>query len=282
VPSFGPGSSAPSVGGYDPTRPIVMGSAPGAIDQSTSTAYHQFQAMDAAKAKKPVGMWVTIGVGVVILALIVWAATRIFGGTSGGGQTDQPIPNPTVQTCPNPPASVERADHPSDGRVYGGQLSFPKLGQPWSDVRVGEDRIPFGRDTAEQDIVIHANYDGLSSWVASVVVGELNAGDGFYAPKQASEIVNRCIFGAFYGDTAVQAETLKSEAYSVDGFDGWITETNLSFSIPNLATTSEKAIVIIVQTSAMSSSIFYASIPNDAEQYLPDVEQAIAGLHVTR
>ncbi len=156
------------------------------------------------------------------------------------------------------------------------------LGSPWSAVSTTDNRVPFGRDVADQTITIHLNYEGLSSWVTSVLVAELYAGDGFYAPEQASAIVNRCIFGAFYGDnTEVVADTLRSEAYSVDGYEGWITETMLSFDIPNLPTTSELAIVIIVATSELSSSIFYASIPNDAMQYKPDVDRAIADLRVT-
>jgi hypothetical protein len=94
--------------------------------------------------------------------------------------------------------------------------------------------------------------------------------------------VNKCIFGTFYGtDSVVSSEVLRSQSYTLDGYDGWITETNLSFTIPNLPTTSELAIVIIVKTSEWSSSIFYASIPNDAMEYKPSVDNAIAGLRVT-
>ena len=242
------------------------------------------------KPKKNVGMWITIIVGVLVLALVVWfVATRVFGvgGTDGG---ENPVGNPTDMLCPQPADANVRMDHPTDGRVYGGDLSYPKLGAPWSSVSVGDSlasMLPFGRDVADQEILVHENTNPKTvnlwgAWVVSVIVGELYAGDGFYDPEQGSEIVNKCIFGTFYGpQTLVTADTQRSEAYTIDGYDGWITETNLSFSIPDLATTSELAIVIIVKTSAMSSSIFYASIPNDAMQYKADVDNAIANLHVT-
>jgi len=247
------------------------------------SAYGQFQTLQETKPKKPVGMWITIIVGVVVLALIIYfIATRVFGGgTVDGDDGNDPVNNPTGEVCPQTATENVRADHPTDGRVYGGDLSYPQLGTPWSAVDVSDYRIPFGRDVAEQTIMVHEYYSGLNSWVVSVMVGELYAGDGFYDPQQGSEIVNKCIFGTFYGDAKVTTDTLRSEAYSLDGYDGWITETNLSFSIPNLATTSELAIVIIVKTSAMTSSIFYASIPNDAMQYKPDVDAAIADLQVT-
>ena len=238
------------------------------------------------KPKKPIGMWITIIVGVLVLALIVWfVATRIFGvGGADGGEN--PVGNPTGQSCPTAAQENVRVQHPADNRVYGGDLSYPVLPGPWSDIQTDDNRIPFGRDVAEQTVLIHSNPNPIKltdwvSWVASVMVGELYAGDGFYDPEQASEIVNTCIFRTFYGDTTVTADTLRSEAYSIEGYDGWITETNLSFSIPNLDTTSELAIVIIIKTSSMSSSIFYASIPNDAMQYKPAVDAAIADLRVT-
>ncbi|MCL2482466.1 MAG: hypothetical protein FWF43_03435 [Propionibacteriaceae bacterium] len=238
--------------------------------------------MPKAKTKKPVAMVVTIVVGVLVLALIAYfLVTRVFTG-SGGDNPNNPVGNPTTQVCPKDTNTNDRADHPNDGRVYGGALSYPQLANPWGPVDITDTRIPFGRDVAEQVIPIQENYDGLgASWVASVMVGELYAGDGFYDPQEGSQIVNQCIFGTFYGNTKVTADTQRSEAYTLDGYDGWITETNLSFSIPHLQTTSELAIVIIVKTSAMSSSIFYASIPNNAMQYKPDVDAAIADLQVT-
>ena len=276
-----PLAGPPSQYGAQPTtQPSVSGAGVG------STGY----VLKEEKPKRHVGMWITIIVGVIVLALIVWlVATRVFGvgGLFGG---ENPAGNPTDTLCPQQAGSPTRADHPNDGLVYGGDLSYPKLGAPWSDVSTDDffaSSLPFGRDVADQDILVHHNtnlktQNVWTDWVVSVIVGELYAGDGFYDPQDASDIVNKCIFGTFYGPTTlVTADVQRSEAYSIDGYDGWITETNLSFSIPDLATTSELAIVIIVKTSSMSSSIFYASIPGDAMQYKPDVDNAIANLHVT-
>jgi len=275
-----PLAGPPSQYGAQPSTPPTSDSGSG------STGY----VLKEAKPKRHVGMWITIIVGVIVLALIVWlVATRVFGFTGFGGG-ENPAGNPTDTLCPQQTESPTRADHPNDGRVYGGDLSYPKMGAPWSPVSTIDffaTQLPFGRDVADQEILVHTNANPKTSnqwqeWVASVIVGELYAGDGFYDPEDASEIVNKCIYGTFYGaQTVVTADVQRSEAYSIDGYDGWITETNLSFSIPDLATTSELAIVIIVKTSSMSSSIFYASIPGDAMQYKPDVDNAIANLHVT-
>ena len=272
----------------DAAPPMAYGAQPLGWPPEVGSAYAQYQAMEQTKAKKPVAIWIAIVVAVLVLSLVAYFIfTRVVGGGPIGESTTPitptqtvPIDESTSPICPQSTATV-RADHPNDGRVYGGKLSFPMLpSPPWSQIRENYWNVPFGRDVADQKITIHADYQPGREWVISVLVGELYAGDGFYAPEPASEIVNRCIFGSFYGGAHVTAETLRSEAYSVDGYDGWITETNLSFSIRGLATTSELAIVIIVRTSGEASSIFYASIPNDAMQYMPDVEAAIADLHV--
>jgi hypothetical protein len=258
--------------------PVTPATAP--TSYPPHSAYSQYQTLQA-KPKKPVAMWVTLVVGVLVLATAAYfIATRVFGGITEqpSGQSTE-IPELPEQACPVMPSGDSRVEHPIDDRVYGGQLSYPRLGEPWNPPTF-EDRIPFGRDVASQHITIHPGYEPGHNWVMPVMVGELYAGDGFYSPEQGAAIVNRCIFGQFYGDNPVTADTLQSEPYAVDGRDAWITQTRLSFSIKGLPTTSELAIVIIVATSEASSSIFYASIPDDAMQYKPDVDSTIAGLRV--
>ena len=283
-PAYGQSASNPSAPNpYTPLNVQQHTYAYSSAQQSgQGNAYSQFSQTPQPKAKRSAGPWIILVVVVVVLALITWfIVSRIGGGTDGDGDDNNPNGNPTTSICPKMAETNERNPHPIDDRVYGGSLSYPMLGSPWGAVNTDDNRIPFGRDTAEQLISIHPGYDGpTSDWVASVMVGELYAGDGFYSPEQGSAIVNKCIFGTLYGDTEVTPETIKSEAYSLDGYDGWITVTNLTFSIPNLATTSELATVIIIKTSDMSSSIFYSSIPGDASQYNADVDQAIAGLKV--
>lgn len=270
--------------------PTPLSGPPPGLSSAGSTAWESGSPQPTRK--KSAAGWILAVVGVVVVALVLWLV--ISGGSRDRDDVDLPSPgatdpdtdppldptdHPTGEVCPRNSVN-ERAEHPHDDRVYGGDLSYPRLGSPWSNESTSEIRLPFGRDVALQKITIHEGYQPGRSWMASLIVGELYAGDGFFEPELASQIVNQCIFGAFYHDAMVIADTLRSEPYSVDGFDGWITETNLSFSIEGLPSTSELAIVIIIRSSAMSSSIFYASIPNDAMQYKPDIDRAIADLRV--
>lgn len=230
--------------------------------------------------KRRIGPWLLVLVGVLVIGLLGYGVFRLAsqgsltptGGTAGGNASVNPCPVSTQTPVPVP--------HPADGRVHGGMISYPMLGSPWSGPRE-DNRVPFGSDIAEQYIVTEDNYDGQgSSWMASVLVGNLVAGDGFFSPQEGSEIVVKCLIGVFYGNAKVTRDDKVNKATTLDGKDAWLVETHLSFNIPHLQATGETAIVLIVATATDSSSIFYASIPDNASQYLQPARDAMANLTV--
>ncbi len=230
--------------------------------------------------KKRVGLWIGIVVGVLVLALVAWGVFQLAsqGGPAAGGATAGG--NSTTNPCPVNTQSLAPVAHTQDGRVHGGLLSYPRLGSPWSAPST-DIRVPFGRDVAEQQVTIEPNYDGQGhSWVASVLVAELAAGDGFFSPQAGSQIVVKCLIGAFYGNAQVSRDDKVSKATTVGGKDAWLVETHLTFDIPGLMTKGETAIVLIVATSMDASSLFYASIPDTSPQYLPPAREAMAALTV--
>ena len=231
------------------------------------------------RQKRRIGPWIGIIVGVVVLALLGYVIFRFAsqgnlasGGSSAGG-------NSTTNPCPVNTQSLAPVNHTADGRVHGGLLSYPRLGTPWS-APTTDIRVPYGRDIAEQEVVIEPNYKGNSSWVASVLVGELAAGDGFFSPQEGSEIVVKCLLGAFYDNAAVTRDDKVNKAMTVGDKDAWVVETHLSFNIPNLKTKGETAIILIVATSTDTSSLFYASIPDTSPEYLQPARDAMAALTV--
>lgn len=230
--------------------------------------------------KRRIGPWIGIAVGVLVLALVAWLIFRFAsqGTLASGGESAGS--NPTTNPCPVNTQSLAPVNHTADGRVHGGLLSYPRLGSPWS-APMTDIRVPFGRDVAEQEVTIEPNYDGQgNSWVASVLVAELAAGDGFFSPQEASQIVVKCLVGAFYGNAQVTRDDKVSKATTVGGKDAWLVETHLTFDIKGLKTKGETAIVLIVATSTDSSSLFYASIPDTSPQYLQPARDAMAALTV--
>jgi hypothetical protein len=141
--------------------------------------------------------------------------------------------------------------------------------------------VPFGSDVQSQIVPVETDYapDG-SDWVASVLVGELQAGDGFFTPEQGSQIVVKCILGKFYGNAEVNSNVTKNQATTIDGHEAWLVESQLSFDIPGLKTKGELLIVVIISAGARSG-LYYASIPDTTPQLVQPARDLIQQLKVT-
>ena len=162
--------------------------------------------------------------------------------------------------------------------MHGGPVSYPLLG-PWGAPQ-GENRVPFGSDVQSQLVPVETDYDGNgSNWVASVLVGELQAGDGFFTPEQGSQIVVKCILGKFYGDNPVNSNVTVNKATNIDGHDAWLVESKLTFDIAGLKTKGELLIVAIV-SAGNRSGLYYASIPDTTPELVEPARDALKNLKV--
>jgi hypothetical protein len=195
-----------------------------------------------------------------------------FSGDPQGGQGSQ-------DACPSPLAQTQSPiPTPTDGRVHGGPLSYPELGSPWESPQ-SESRVPFGADVATQEVLVEKNYQPNSNWVASILVGELHAGDGFYTPEQGSKIVVRCILGTFYGNNEVTSDVKVNRGVAIDGHDAWLVESQLSFDIAGLRTKGELLIVAVVSTG-ITAGLYYASIPDTTPELVQPARDALKNLKV--
>lgn len=217
-----------------------------------------------------------IAVAVAVVVVVVLAVRGLGGSLSG--LPDTPGGNPSANVCPQPEADSSPTPQPPDGRVHSGPLSYPMLPSPWGPPTTTAD-VPFGRDVQQQ--FVQTEQTSKLNWGAAVMVGELVAGDGFYAPKDGAEIVLRCVTGTFYGDAEVTRHDTKSQAITVDGHDGWLMESNLTFSIPGLQATNEVLTVVIVDLGTGSAGLFASSVPGNAPQYVEPAREALEGLQVS-
>jgi Protein of unknown function (DUF2510) len=243
-----------------------------------SSAYANYQELE--KKKSPIGWWIAgaaLVIGIIIVAVI--AIRAVTGG--GTGTTGGPVVQPSENACPaQSTASPEPGpSHPADGRVHGGPVSYPQLGSPWGAPQ-GENRVPFGSDVQTQMVPVETNYDGNgNNWVASILVGELQAGDGFFTPEQGSQIVVKCILGSFYGDNPVNSNVKVNEGTTIDGHEAWLVESHLTFDIVGLKTKGEVLIVAIV-SAGNRSGLYYASIPDTTPELVQPARDALKQLQV--
>jgi Protein of unknown function (DUF2510) len=244
-----------------------------------SSAYANYQELQ--KKKSPIGWWIAgAALVIVIIVVAVLAIRAVTGGDTGttGGPATQPSQDacpPHVTASPEAPVS-----HPADGRVHGGPVSYPLLGPPWGPPRGPSNPVPFGSDVLNQTVTVEANFDDKGTlWVASILVGELQAGDGFFTPEQGSQIVVKCILGAFYGDNPVNSDVKVNEKTTIDGHEAWLVESQLTFDIAGLETKGELLIVAIV-SAGNRSGLYYASIPDTVPELVQPARYALEQLQV--
>ena len=140
--------------------------------------------------------------------------------------------------------------------------------------------MPFGSDVQTQQVLDQLNYDGNGAdWVAQVLVGELQAGDGFFTPEQGAQIVVKCILGAFYGNNPVKSNVKVNEKTTIDGHDAWLVESHLTFDIAGLKAKGELLIVAIV-SAGNRSGLYYASIPDTTPDLVQPARDVLKSLQV--
>jgi hypothetical protein len=247
-------------------------------DPSVGSAYANYQELQ--NKKTPVGWWIAGAALVIVIVVVAVLAIRAVTG-SGIGTSGGPSGQPSQDACPpeNTASPSETPTHPADGRVHGGPVSYPMLGAPWGPPQ-GDTRVPFGSDVQTQQVLDQLNYDGNGAdWVAQVLVGELQAGDGFFTPEQGAQIVVKCILGAFYGNNPVKSNVKVNERTSIDGHDAWLVESHLTFDIAGLKAKGELLIVAIV-SAGNRSGLYYASIPDTTPDLVQPARDVLKNLQV--
>ena len=101
---------------------------------------------------------------------------------------------------------------------------------------------------------------------------------GFH-PEQGSQIVVKCILGAFYGNNPVNSDVKTNEKTTIDGHEAWLVESHLTFDIAGLKTKGELLIVAIV-SAGNRSGLYYASIPDTTPELVQPARHALEQLQV--
>jgi hypothetical protein len=215
--------------------------------------------------------------GVVVLALLalvarnflvgVWPITvdpapppTVIADDSSPTTPPSPTPSPTPSApslspspslSPRSPSALApcplglpnlRAPHPVDGRVYGGNLSFPA--EPSYRPAIEEPRMTFAYDVVQQQLPVNAE----PAWIAQLAVGALRAESGFVHDSQTTaESVLQCLMaGSMYDSYQPVRIDRRSEVTMVSGRQGWLIEADVSVTAPGLPFPGDRVVVVVV------------------------------------
>ena len=150
----------------------------------------------------------------------------------------------------------QRARHPIDGRVYGGNLSFEA--QPTFEPAALEPRFSFAYDVLQQTLPVSQN----PAWIAQLAVGQLRASDGFvHDARNTVESFAQCVVtGRMYGPYVPTRGDIRSESLSIDGRRGWLIESEITVDQPDLALLGDHVIFIVVR-DGKDWGFFFGAVP---------------------
>lgn len=232
--------------------------------------------------RPPVALIVVTAAIVMAALVVVWLVRESGAGrpytddplpstSLSGGDDSSPQPSPAAPS-PSPSASPEgtaacvagdpnRRDYaPADGRVHGGNLSFPAA--PELDPPGDEPRFSFAWDVSQQIKGVHDR----PGWIAQLALGRLRAADGFDdGARRVAEQAMRCtVTSNMYEPYVPTRKDRRSEPITVDGVRGWLIESDITVEVSGLPFGGDRVHLIVLPDGDDHSFYFSATPLGDA------------------
>jgi hypothetical protein len=196
-------------------------------------------------------------------------------GPSRGFSPSATPASPVPLRCPKGNPDL-RARHPSDGRVYGGNLSFAE--QPTFAPAALESRFSFAYDVLQQTLEVSQD----PGWIAQLAVGQLRAKDGFVDdPRNTAENLVRCVIaGKMYSPYLPTRSDIRSESLSINGHRGWLIDSEITVDRPDLPVAGDHTIFIVVR-DGKDWGFFFGAVPIGNAQLDAVLARTIRGLQAS-
>ncbi len=203
--------------------------------------------------KRPIGLFIGIGAGVLVIALVVvFLVFKPFGGgndVAGGGDVDTSTPtksawNETSSPSPTTPPPTGPSSTPSNPQSSGGSSANCADGDP--NERTSSDKA--GKLTGGGLVVntipgwavdlspmgISYAYDVQSQskriaagWYSNQAVGGLKKSDGFSSVSQAAEVAMQCMASSGFYQGFQKRTDLEKGTTSISGHSAYKIRSNI-------------------------------------------------------
>ena len=207
--------------------------------------------------------------------------------TVSGWDDSSPTALPSARPTPTPAATGQslapcargdpnrRDDHPTDGRVHGGGLSFAEVAG--FAPAAPEPRLSFAYDVTQQ----YRGVDDNPPWIAQLAVGRLRSADGFDAgARHAAESAAQCTVSSnMYLPYAPERRDLRSQTLTVGGRSGWLVETDIVVDTTGLPFEGDRAIFVVVP-DGRDWSLFFGAVPIGDADLLATLTRTVADLRI--
>lgn len=188
--------------------------------------------------------------------------------------TPSAVPSEDLPLLPCPVGMpISRQAHPSDGRIHGGGLSFPRV-RGWDE---GSGiAYSWAFDVGEQSIKVES-----PDWYANLAVGALFTGDGFDEPKRAADLVMQCVITSGLYPYFTERKDVWSKPVTVDGHPAWSIRANVLIKDPELKAKGDTVEVIVADTDSPEAlAMFIGQVNLGDTKLLRTLDSTIKNLRV--
>ncbi|MFI0404909.1 hypothetical protein [Actinomadura sp. 3N508] len=235
--------------------------------------------------------------GVVLLVAAVAAAGAVYflrgdgepaksdsGANAGRAATAEQSEAAQVEL---PPDKRLKAFPGSPSRMLGrvadvhSGLSYPRLAAPWK-VPTKRNRLGTPGWSGQQILVTEKN--GGRLWYGQLLTGTLlpslqSAYQGPGSIKNVAGLVAKGFEAQYYGFPHRSAP-LASQPLNVDGHQGWLIASYLSYKREGVRATGEIYATAVIDTGRQAPAVVFVSMPNTHKRMYPDVNAFFAGLKI--
>jgi hypothetical protein len=197
---------------------------------------------------------------------------------------DAPSPLATPSASPSPSASTSvdcpvgspfsRQDYAQDGRVHGGNLSFPRQAG-WEDPGPQASAFTWAYDLGETDIQLE------QTRYASYAVGAVSVADGFENPRTAARLAMQCtVASALYSNVSSRTDLVDEET-TVDGHSAWTLRSEIRTYDSRTSYQGDTVEITVVDLDSDEAlAFFWGSAPIGDDTFTSRLDEVVQQLRV--
>ena len=208
-----------------------------------------------------------------LLVVLAGCTPPTFDPNQPSSTTSAAFPCPAVSQPSSTSPPILRS-----GRVQVGKVSYPTATAPYEPVDTAE-YVPFSNLVGSQRASVEPSTANSMGWESVIALARLSSVDGAWGSARAAEVVSQCSLSQIWRGIDYQPKVSRDEAFTVDGHEGWIRITDLSFSVPGVRTTSEAQTVVVIQVDDESYA-YLSYLPGSAPELKALVDASREGLQV--
>lgn len=189
---------------------------------------------------------------------------------SAGRSSGEP---PPTKACPvgDP---LTRVQHPDDGRVHGGRLSFGSIPGWVPDYQsIG---LSYAYDVGSNSHMLTSN------WFAMSAVGAIQKSDFAGDPHRAAGLLMQCVSSSSFYSSLVRVEPVWDKKVAVSGHDAWSVRVKIFCDVQGHPEIKGDVVdVIVVETGAPDMlGMYFGSATIDDPTTMNAMESSISSLRV--